>query len=136
MKILLFVACLFMLSCNSAVDSKQHSSDAYEQAKETLEQKEKKNPINFIYVSGHDKKNLFGQTVIKGKVSNHATVAVYKDIDVQLSFYSKTKTLLEKDRETVYEVLAPGETKSFKTKYFAPKGTDSVAFEIVGAKTQ
>jgi hypothetical protein len=57
-------------------------------------------------------------------------------VDIQLDFYSKTGTLLETDKETVYEILNPGESKSFKTKYFAPKGTDSVALKILGAKIQ
>ncbi len=62
------------------------------------------------------------------------TDATYKDVDLKLTFYSKTKALLETDKETVFEVLPPGQSKNFKTKYFAPKGTDSVALEVLGAK--
>ncbi len=40
----------------------------------------------------------------------------------------------KQDKETVFEVLHPGESKNFKTKYFAPKGTDSVAIAVLGAK--
>ena len=85
-------------------------------------------------MEGHDKRNILGQTVVKGTITNKATVAVFKDVDIKLSFYSKTHVLLETDRETVFEVLQPGESKNFKTKYFAPKGTDSVALEALGAK--
>ena len=110
--------------------------DKYEQTKETLEQTEKKNPKRFLTVEGSDRKNLIGQRVIKGTVSNKATVASYKDVDIELSFYSETGTLLEKDHEVIYETIAPGGSTGFKTKYFAPKGTDSVAMKIVGAKTE
>ena len=55
-------------------------------------------------------------------------------MDVNLSFYSKTHALLEQDKETIFELLHPGETKDFKTKYFAPKGSDSVALAVLGAK--
>jgi hypothetical protein len=85
-------------------------------------------------VSGHDRHNILGQTVVKGIVTNKATVASYKDVDVKLDFYSKTGTLLETDNETVYEIIGPGQSKNFKTKYFAPKGTDSVALMIMSAK--
>ena len=58
----------------------------------------------------------------------------YKDIDIKLSFYSKTGTLLEEDHEIVYETIHPGYNANFKSKYFTPKGTDSVAMHVVGAK--
>jgi hypothetical protein len=63
-------------------------------------------------------------------------VVSYKDVDVELTFFSKTGALLEKDHEVIYETVAPGNTASFKTKYYAPKGTDSVALKILGAKTE
>jgi hypothetical protein len=131
-----FIISLFILfSCNSS-DSKtgKTDKDSYEKTKENLAAKERKDPKSFLVVSGHDKHNLIGQMVIKGTVTNKATVATYKDVDVQLTFFSKTGALLETDKETVYEVLPPGQSKNFKTKYFAPKGSDSVAFAIVGAK--
>lgn len=110
--------------------------DKYEQTKETLEETEKKNPKRFLSVEGHDRKNLLRQTVIKGTVSNSAKVASYKDVDIELSFYSKTGALLEKDHEVVYETIAPGGKADFKTKFYTPKGTDSVALKVIGAKSE
>jgi hypothetical protein len=132
--ILLFAFSSLAFSCNS--DAKKASTDkeVYEKTKESLLEKEEKNPKSFLLVDGHDKRNLFGQTVIKGSLTNKATIAVFKDVDINLSFYSKTHALLETDKETVFEVLHPGESKNFKTKYFAPKGTDSVALSVLGAK--
>ena len=60
----------------------------------------------------------------------------FKDINIKVSFFSKTGTLLEEDQEVVYETLNPGAGKSFKTKYFAPKGTDSVALKVISAKVE
>jgi hypothetical protein len=111
------------------------AKDKYEQTKETLEQTEKKNPKRFLSVEGSDKKNLIGQTVIKGTVTNSATVASYKDVDIELSFYSKTGALLQRDHEVIYETIAPGNSTAFKTKTRAPIGTDSVAMKIYAAKT-
>jgi len=131
--LLIFSALLF--SCNQDDAKKaQKEKESYEATKETLLEKEQKDPPNFLKINGHDKKNIVGQTVVKGTISNKATVAVFKDVDIKLSFYSKTKALLETDKETIFELLHPGESKNFKTKYFAPKGTDSVALEVLGAK--
>lgn len=130
---LLLSACLF--SCNESDSKKaEKEKDSYQATKESLEEKETKNPRGFLSVSGHDKHNLLGQTVVKGTITNKATVASYKDVDIKLDFYSKTGTLLESDKETVYEVIGPGQSKNFKTKYFAPKGTDSVALSVTAAK--
>lgn len=129
----------FMISsCGSSdkksVTEKEKEKANYEKTKEDLGAKEKKSPEDFITVNAHDKHNLIGQTVIKGSVTSKATVAVYKDIELELAFYSKTGALLEKDKETVYETLKPGSSEDFKTKYFAPKGTDSIAVKVLGAK--
>ena len=132
---LLFIV-FFPLIYSCSGNSKKATADNedYQKTRNALKIKEEKNPKTFLLVNGDYKKNLIGQTVIKGNVTNKASVAIFKDIDVNLFFYSKTKALLETDKETVFEVLHPGETKSFKTKYFTPKGTDSVGFNVVAAK--
>lgn len=123
-------------ACNSKAKTEAAEKDSYEKTKETLEEKEKKNPLVFLKVSGKDKHNFIGQTVIKGTVSNNAKVCTYKDVALELSFFSKTGVLLEKDSETVYEIIGPGKTADFKIKYFAPKGTDSVGIKILKAKVE
>jgi hypothetical protein len=132
---LTIVLSALLFSCSTDTTSQAKTEkDSYEATKETLLQKEQKSPQNFLTVSARNKKNLLGQTVIKGTLANKATVATFKDVDIKLSFYSKTKALLETDKETVYETLSPGGSTDFKTKYFAPKGSDSVAIEVLGAK--
>jgi hypothetical protein len=132
--LLFFTFSIIFISCTSDSKKTATEKESYEKTKESMKAKEEQRPSDFLFVEGHDKKNLLGQTVIKGTLVNKATVAIFKDIDVKLYFYSKTNALLETDKETVFEVLHPGETKDFKTKYFAPKGTDSVALDVLGAK--
>ncbi len=127
---------LVFSACNSTDKNPEKTKDKYEQTKETLAETERKNPALFLTVSSHDKRNIIGQTIVKGTLTNLAKVSSYKDIDVELFFYSKTGALLEKDHEIIYETLAPGTSTNFKTKYFAPKGTDSVALKVSGAKSE
>jgi hypothetical protein len=136
-KTLFFVLAITMLA-TTACNSKSHTAaekeaDGYEKAKETLEEKEKKNPKAFLKVNSKDKHNLIGQTVVKGTVTNTAKVCEFKDIQLEISFFSKTGVLLSKESETVYEAIAPGHSADFKSKYFAPKGADSVAIKVLGA---
>jgi hypothetical protein len=133
--VVLIASSIFLISCGGDIAQKATAEkDSYQVTKESLLKKEIKTPKDFLVVGGHDKRNFVGQTVVKGVITNKASVAVFKDVDIQLRFYSKTRALLETDRETVFEVLQPGESKNFKTKYFAPKGTDSVALDVLGAK--
>ena len=138
MKGLVFLLTAFsiiLFSCTEdEVQKKSTEQESYKLNKQSLLKKELKNPQNFLVVEGHDRRNVLGQTVVKGTITNKATVAVFKDVTIKLSFYSKTRALLETDKETEFEVLQPGESKNFKTKYFAPKGTDSVALEVLGAR--
>ena len=133
--VFLFGLTIILFACqNNDAKKTLTEKENYELTKKNLRDREIKNPQNFLTVSGGNKHNVIGQMVIKGIVSNKATVAVYKDVDVQLDFYSKTGALLETDKETVYETIRPGQSKSFKTKYFAPKGSDSVALKVLDAK--
>ena len=126
---------VFLASCANKTKNANAEKDNYEKAKESLQEREKKNPASFITVTSTDKHNLFGQTVVKGSVKNEAKICIYKDLQLELYFYSKTGTLLGKDNETIYEEIAPGKSVDFKTKYFAPKGTDSVGVKVLSAKS-
>lgn len=126
---------LFFTACSNKVDEKKQA-DNYEKGKLTVAEIEQRSPERFLAINGSNKKNILGQTVIKGNIINNAKMVSFKDINIKLSFFSKTGTLLEEDQEVVYETLNPGAGKSFKTKYFAPKGTDSVALKVISAKVE
>jgi hypothetical protein len=130
---LVIFAAILLFACNEN-DSSKEKKESYEVTKKELLSKEQKDPTAFISISGHNKKNIVGQTVVRGTLTNKASVASFKDVEIKLTFYSKTKALLETDKETIFEILEPGESKDFKTKYFAPKGTDSVGLQVLGAK--
>lgn len=129
-----FIPVILFFSCENKNDYDLSSDKNYEKGKINLEKTEQGNPAAFLYISGGRKKNILGQSIIKGKIINRAKIVAYKDVDVKLSFYSKTGALLEEDHEVLYETIAPGGQKKFKSKYFTPKDTDSVAFKIITAK--
>lgn len=134
MKILLTAAMAILIlgSCGGRKEDSS-ASDTYEKKKLNVAEIEANAPQRFLQVTGSDKRNLFGQWVVKGTIENKAKIISYKDVELRMRFYSKTGVLLEEDHETVYEEIAPGGSKSFKSKYFAAKGTDSVALSVVKA---
>ncbi len=131
--ILGIILLLLVFSCKEKAKEQKFDEKTYEVVKETLADKEKKNPTRFLSVENKDHKNIIGQTVVKGTITNHATVISYKNVLLKVSFYSKTGVKLDEGNETIYEHLKPSKSIKFKTKYFAPKGTDSVAVKVLNA---
>ncbi len=128
----LFIFLLFSCNGDSTNNGKE---DIYEKSKLSMLEFEKSASVQFLSATIKSKKNILGQRVVSGKISSSAKMVTFKDINLTFRFYSKTGTLLEEDKETIYDSVPPGKTISFKTKYFAPKQTDSVAVEITGAKS-
>lgn len=123
---------MLIVSCNDQKNGAK-SKDTYKSSKLTIEQIEQQNPLRFLEIVGKDKHNLIGQTVVKGEITNKATVVTYKDISVSIKFISKTGVVLEEDEEVIYEEVKPGSNINFKSKFFAPKGTEDVKMKIIKA---
>ena len=134
LQICLFIFCsVCFLACNNR-ENYEIEEKGYNDNQKDIGQYEQKHPAKFLIVSAQDRKNVFGQTVVKGNIGNTAKVITFKDVELKLRFYSKTGTLLEEDIETIFETIAPGGTKKFKSKLFARKESDSVSIEVISAK--
>ena len=73
---------LLLSSCKEKFDNKN-----YEDTKQSLALKEQTHPEAFLKLTSNDKKNLFGATVIKGKLFNTASVCGYKSARVKILCY-------------------------------------------------
>ncbi|MEP6683405.1 MAG: hypothetical protein ABJA35_09095 [Parafilimonas sp.] len=127
--VFVFATFLIFFSCKEKFDSK-----TYQQNKQSLAQREVTHPEQFLKISADDKKNLFGTTIVKGKIVNTASVAAYKNARVKMLCY-KNGIRVEEHEDVVTEIIKPGTVKNFKTKYHLPKGTDSLALFIMSADT-
>ena len=125
----IILACT-VLSCKNSDKSKKAD---YEKTKEELAEKEKQNALDFLTISGSDKRNLLGKTVIDGTVQNTATVSSYKDVRIKMLFF-KQSVQVANHEQVLDETLEPGEKHEFKSRYKTPKGTDSVALSVMSAE--
>jgi hypothetical protein len=125
----LMLACFF--SCKD--EKKKFNDVTYEEQKETLEQKERKNPLHFLKVEGDYNKNIIGQTVVKMKIINKASLVSYKNIRVKMLFYDKEGKVFENHEEIFEKQIKPGDYSKLKSKYFAQRRTDSIALSIMSA---
>ena len=94
-KILFFCSSLFIIlaACsNKDANSNKIDKKDYQQQKESLLDKEKKSPKEFLSIEGTDKRNFWGQTVFKGIIHNAASVCSYKNVRVKLLYYKTDGT--------------------------------------------
>lgn len=99
----------------------------------TLEEQEKANPMGFLKAACTYRKNIIGEWVLEGTVTNTAKLATYKDIVLKIVYYSKTKTQIGTEEKIVYDYFKPNSTQQFKVKSFGYEGTESIGFQILSA---
>lgn len=133
MKISRLFLIFFILGAASCNSDTQSNTSSYETKKMSLEDQEKMTPLNFLHIEGQYRTNLIGQFVIEGKVSNSATIATYKDVEVEISYISKTGAVINKGSEIIYEFVKPNNAIPYKFKKDAPNGTASVSLDIINA---
>src|SRR5438876_11774985 len=106
------IATIFLLSCGE----KNFDQQSYEQHKESIAGKEKKKPLLFLSVTGYNKKNIIGQTVIYGKIVNKATVCAYKDVRIKMLCFKNNK-IAEEHEDIVNNIIKANSITDFKTRY-------------------
>lgn len=128
MKYVLVICCACLLfSCKEKFDSKN-----YNENKISLAQHESENPQQFIHISSDEKRNLFGNTVIKGTLVNTASVAAYKNTRIKMLCYANG-VRVEEHEDVIPDLLKPGVVKNFKLRYHLPKNTDSLDISVMSA---
>lgn len=98
-----------------------------------LAEKEKTNPTQYLVPTAKMRENFFGETIIEGSVMNNASIAVFKDIVLEISYISKTDAVIGTKQFTIYEVAEPGKWASFKFKTHAPSATKNFSVQVVTA---
>ena len=129
--IALFLLPVVFLACNSA--NNQRPPAKYEEKKASLEEMERDSPLKFLKINGSHHGNLLNQTVVEGEITNKATLVSYRNIKVQVSFLDKDGAVIDKEKETLDDVIKPGATNDFKLKTGHVKGANSVTLDIISA---
>ncbi len=130
-----FIVAIILFAC-IACKNKNLDKQSYQQDKETLADKEKSNPIDFLTITARDKKSLFGlgrQTIVKGTIKNTASVCTYKDVRVKMLCYDKDGNRVEEHEDIMDDIITPGNSANYRIHYKLPKQTDSIALSIMSA---
>jgi hypothetical protein len=143
LSVYIIFACTLSLGCNNqdhGSESRAGNSSAslsdYQDAEQTLEERESANPTEFLSTKGTYRKNLIDQWVLEGTIKSSAKSLTYKDIVLEIVHYSKTGSVIGREQSTIYEFVRPGERISFKIKTNGYNSTSSIGWEVVDAKAE
>lgn len=118
---------------NKDAEADKLDKKTYKEQKESLLDKEKKSPKEFLVLTGEDNRNFWGKSVYRGKIKNTATQCSYKNVRIKFLYYKSDGTYVTNHEDEYEDVIKPGDTFEFKTKYKTPSGTDSVTASIMSA---
>lgn len=110
------------------------STSTYQEKKLSVLEVERANPAQFLSAEGTYNRTLFGKKVkIHGSVSNKATVANFKDITIEMTYYSDTNSEIKRERFVLYDYVPAHSTKSFEWKINPPGGTNTIGWDALNA---
>lgn len=102
---------------NSNTNSiKKSDEQIYHEQEEQLFLAEKSNPKKYLEVDATYRVNLAANTVIEGSIFNNASVASFKNITLQVQFFSETDYLLGTREFVILQSVYPGDLIQFKQK--------------------
>lgn len=101
--------------------------------KSELAQKEAKNPLQYLNVHGRMHKNLLGKKIIKGSITNVASVASYKSLQMAVIFLSNNETELQTQQFFVNDFVTPNNKISFRSVFVAPPETAGFRIKVLSA---
>lgn len=84
--------------------------------KESLYSKESRSPLSYLSAKYTYKVNLLANTIIEGKIINSATTAGFKNVEMTVSFLSKTGVVLGRETFTVMEFVPANSSVNFRHK--------------------
>ena len=101
--------------------------------KTTLAQKEASNPLQYLSVHGKMHKNLLGKKIIKGSITNMASIAGYKSLQMAVIFLSDTETELQTQQFFVNDFVTANNKISFRSVFVAPAETAGFRIKVLSA---
>ena len=106
----------------------------YMEQKMSIEQTENADPLRFLSAAGEYNSSFWGTELkIRGTITNTATVADYKDVTIQVTYYSKTKSVLGTKDYTLYEIYQPNTVTPFRLDIANFDNVNTINWKVVRA---
>jgi hypothetical protein len=125
----------FLVSCDSGGSTSSSSAPkSTEELKMDLTAQEQNFPTDYLSADGTYRENIWGSKLkISCTITNRATLATFKDAIVQVTYYSKTKTVLGTKEYTIYEMFPPNSSKTIELKIDNYNDVNSIGWDVISA---
>lgn len=143
---ILFSLLLFSCNTKSASDSESSRPKTPEELKAELKQNEQNNPKQYLEASGKWSENnvkvkeagIFSDAEyqqdgynVNGTIKNNASVAIFKDVVLRLSYLSQTQSVISSEDYTVYKFVEPNHNVEFALTVHPPDAFVKMQIDVV-----
>jgi hypothetical protein len=133
---ILIIVCIAIFAFVDYMNEK-YSGSSYEESIMTIGEMEAADPSLYLNATGTYKPNFLGdQLKINGVIENKATVTHYKDVIVEVIFYSKTDSEIAREQYTIYDFFAPNTKKEFKLKVKNYSNVNTIGWNVFNASVK
>jgi hypothetical protein len=114
--------------------NKSHQPTYFTSSITPLVDPERSFPKSFLAVGGTYRPNFWGtKEEISGTVTNKATHTNYKDVHINVIFYSQTNSVISNQEYIIYDYFPYGSTRAFSLKVDKPNAAATCGWIAVGA---
>ena len=107
---------------------------SYEESLMTIAEIESFGPIDYLNADGTYNKTVLGDQIkINGQINNKATVTTYKDVVIEVVFYSKTNSEVGRENYTIYDFFEPNSKKDFTLQVKNYSNVETIGWEVASA---
>ena len=130
---ILIIVCIAIFAFVDYMNEK-YSGSSYEESIMTIGEMEVADPSLYLNTTGTYKPTFLGdQLKINGVIENKATVTNYKDVVIEVIFYSKTNSEIAREQYTIYDFFAPNTKKEFKLKVKNYSNVETIGWQVFNA---
>lgn len=132
--IVLIILIVMAFGIIASYSSNNNNTPSYEESLMTIAEIEASAPIDYLNADGKYYKTFLGDQIkIDGQIQNKATVITYKDVIIEVVFYSKTNSEVGREQYTIYDFFAPNSKKDFKLKVKNYSNVETIGWDVSGA---
>lgn len=125
---------LIVVAISVIVGIANNSNEPLPYSEMTIGETEATYPTDYLHTGGTYKPNFLGSKLkIDGFIENKASLTTYKDIVIEITYYSKTNTPLKTIYHTVYEFVSPATRQPFQLKVENYSDVESLGWKVSNA---
>lgn len=118
--------------CDTSTTIKDHSD--YNDKLNLVHSYERSNPILFLESDGKYSQNFWGDEFnVECEITNSSKLTSYKDIVINVVYYSQTNSVIGTESYTVYDTFRANSKRTVNLKIKNYKDVSSLGWEVVDA---